>query len=82
MTSSDDRLTGTRYDWLRNPAKMEPEERRAFERDWHGGVRVSVRATGAQAFPVVAWLGGEKPTETNDRRSRDAETTFENISLI
>jgi transposase len=26
----DDRLTGTRYDWLRNPAKMEPRDRREF----------------------------------------------------
>jgi transposase len=26
----DDRLTGTRYDWLRHPAKMEPEDRKAF----------------------------------------------------
>jgi hypothetical protein len=24
----------------------------------------------AQALPVVAWLGGEKPIETNDRRSQ------------
>ena len=28
--AGDDRLTGTRYDWLRNPAKMEPEDRREF----------------------------------------------------
>src|SRR6266699_1858122 len=26
----DDRLKGTRYDWLRNPATMDPEDRRAF----------------------------------------------------
>jgi len=26
----DDTLTGTRYDWLRNPAAMEPDERREF----------------------------------------------------
>ena len=26
----DDRLKGTRYDWLRNPAGMDPEDRRAF----------------------------------------------------
>jgi transposase len=26
----DDRLTGTRYDWLRNPAAMEPRDRREF----------------------------------------------------
>jgi transposase len=28
--AGDDRLTGTRYDWLRNPAKMEPQDRREF----------------------------------------------------
>lgn len=28
--NGDDRLTGTRYDWLRHPAKMEPEDRKAF----------------------------------------------------
>ena len=26
----DDRLKGTRYDWLRNPATFDPEDRRAF----------------------------------------------------
>jgi transposase len=28
--AGDDRLTGTRYDWLRHPAKMEPRDRREF----------------------------------------------------
>lgn len=28
--AGDDRLTGTRYDWLRHPAKMEPADRREF----------------------------------------------------
>lgn len=28
--AGDDRLTGTRYDWLRHPAKMEPGDRRQF----------------------------------------------------
>jgi len=28
--SGDDRLTGTRYDWLRNPAAMDPKDRREF----------------------------------------------------
>ena len=27
----DDRLKGTRYDWLRNPASMDPDDRRAFD---------------------------------------------------
>lgn len=28
--AGDDRLAGTRYDWLRHPARMEPEDRRQF----------------------------------------------------
>jgi transposase len=28
--AGDDRLAGTRYDWLRNPAGMEPKDRREF----------------------------------------------------
>ena len=28
--AGDDTLVGTRYDWLRHPARMEPKERRAF----------------------------------------------------
>jgi transposase len=28
--AGDDRLAGTRYDWLRNPAAMEPQERKEF----------------------------------------------------
>ena len=28
--AGDDRLTGTRYDWLRNPTSMEPRDRREF----------------------------------------------------
>lgn len=29
--AGDDRLTGTRYDWLRHPAKMEPKDRKEFK---------------------------------------------------
>jgi transposase len=28
--AGDDRLAGTRYDWLRNPARMEPKDRKQF----------------------------------------------------
>lgn len=30
QAAGDDRLKGTRYDWLRNPARMEPKDRREF----------------------------------------------------
>lgn len=28
--AGDDRLTGTRYDWLRHPARLEPKDRKEF----------------------------------------------------
>ena len=30
-SAGDDRLSGTRYDWLKNPAKMEPQDRKALQ---------------------------------------------------
>ena len=30
QAAGDDRLAGTRYDWLRHPARMEPEDRKQF----------------------------------------------------
>jgi transposase len=30
--AGDDRLAGTRYDWLRNPARMEPDDRKEFDK--------------------------------------------------
>ena len=30
QASGDDRLAGTRYDWLRHPARMEPQDRKQF----------------------------------------------------
>src|SRR5687768_6355445 len=80
--AGDDRLAGTRYDWLRNPTAMEPKDRREFaelrksglktgprlgaERDGDGAVRVHLRAFGAQAFPLVVQLGGAQPPATDD----------------
>lgn len=37
----DDRLTGTRYDWLRNPAAMEPADRRAFAELRRSGLKTA-----------------------------------------
>ena len=39
--SGDDRLAGTRYDWLRNPSKMTPEDRRAFAQLRRSGLKTS-----------------------------------------
>ena len=37
----DDRLAGTRYDWLRNPVKMSPEDRRAFSQLRNSGLKTA-----------------------------------------
>ncbi len=39
--AGDDRLTGTRYDWLRNPAAMEPADRRAFAELRQSGLKTA-----------------------------------------
>ena len=39
--AGDDRLTGTRYDWLRNPAAMEPADRRAFAALRNSGLKTA-----------------------------------------
>ena len=41
QASGDDRLAGTRYDWLRNPVKMAPEDRRAFGRLRNSGLKTA-----------------------------------------
>ena len=37
----DDRLTGTRYDWLRHPARMEPEDRKEFTALRNSGLKTA-----------------------------------------
>jgi transposase len=39
--AGDDRLTGTRYDWLRNPAAMEPADRQAFAELRRSGLKTA-----------------------------------------
>lgn len=39
--SGDDRLKGTRYDWLRNPVAMEPKDRRQFAELRKSGLRTA-----------------------------------------
>ncbi len=39
--AGDDRLTGTRYDWLRNPTAMEPEDRKAFNKLRNSGLKTA-----------------------------------------
>ena len=39
--SGDDRLTGTHHDWLRNPAAMEPKDRRAFSELRKSGLKTA-----------------------------------------
>ena len=39
--AGDDRLTGTRYDWLRNPTAMEPADRKAFAELRQSGLKTA-----------------------------------------
>jgi len=41
QAAGDDRLTGTRYDWLRNPAAMEPADRKAFAQLRNSGLKTA-----------------------------------------
>ena len=86
--AGDDRLAGTRYEWLRNPASMEPKDRKEFaelrssglktargvgpERNLPETLRVCLRAASAEAFSMVAQLGRAQPTATDDRSGSDA----------
>ncbi len=52
--AGDDRLTGTRYDWLRNPAAMEPADRKAFAALRQSGLKTArawaLKKTGMALF--------------------------------
>lgn len=39
--AGDDRLAGTRYDWLRHPARMEPRDRREFAELRNSGLKTA-----------------------------------------
>lgn len=39
--AGDDTLAGTRYDWLRHPARMEPEDRKAFKELRDSGLKTA-----------------------------------------
>ena len=39
--AGDDRLAGTRYDWLRNPASMEPRDRKKFAELRNSGLKTA-----------------------------------------
>jgi len=89
--AGDDRLTGTRYDWLRNPAAMEPADRQAFAELRRSGLKTarawalketawpcSVINTsgGTQAFSLVAWMGGTQSVASDARCRPDVAATF------
>ena len=89
--AEDDRSTGTRYDWLRHPARMEPKDRKEFAELRNSGLKTArawalketgmalfyyVRASGAQTLSLVAQLGGAQLTETDDRRGANAEAAL------
>ncbi len=91
--AGDDRLTGTRYDWLRHPARMEPttaSSRRSrqqpknsagfsFEGGHDGVLSLSLRAPRAETLSLVAQLGDPLPPETHARKARMIQRRFANI---
>jgi len=85
----DERLTGTKYDWLRNPAAMGTEQRRDFAQLRQSELKTArawalketamrffsyvYEKPARQAFSVVVQLGSAKSIRTNERKSGDAE---------
>jgi len=57
--AGDDSLTGTRYDWLRNPAAMEPEDRKAFNKLRNSGLKTArawaLKETAMALFGYLRW---------------------------
>lgn len=55
--AGDDRLTGTRYDWLRHPARMEPQDRQEFAHLRNSGLKTArawaLKETGMALFTYV-----------------------------
>jgi len=55
--AGDDRLTGTRYDWLRHPARMEPKDRKEFAQLRDSGLKTArawaLKETGMALFCYV-----------------------------
>ena len=89
--AGDDRLTGTRYDWLRHPARMEPKDRRDFAQLRNSGLKTArawalketamalfcyVYERPARKHLLVAQLGGTQPAATHDRGGKNAEAPF------
>ena len=55
--AGDDRLAGTRYDWLRNPAAMEPKDKKEFAELRDSGLKTArawaLKETGMTLFEYV-----------------------------
>ena len=87
--AGDDTLVGTRYDWLRHPARMEPKDRRAFAALRDSGLKTArawalketmmaffglpLREAGPQALSLVVQLGGAEPAASDGGSGADAE---------
>ncbi|HUI55063.1 MAG TPA: ISL3 family transposase [Bryobacteraceae bacterium] len=65
--AGDDRLTGTRYDWLRNPAAMEPKGRREFAELRQSGLKTAraweVKETAVALYSYIY----ERPARKHSR---------------
>ena len=83
----DDRLTGGRHDWLRHPAKMEPEDRKAFTYLRNSNLKTArawapkeammaffeyfCERPPSETLSLVAQPGPSQPPQTNGRKGPD-----------
>ena len=55
--AGNDRLSGTRYDWLRHPARMEPKDQKEFAQSRNSGLKTArawaLKETGMALFSFV-----------------------------
>jgi transposase len=65
--AGDDRLAGTRYDWLRNPAAMEPKDRKEFAELRNSGLKTARAWALKEAAMAVYQYIYERPARKHFR---------------
>jgi transposase len=67
QAAGDDRLKGTRYDWLRNPVAMEPADRRAFGALRNSGLKTARAWALKETFMALFEYVYERPARKHFR---------------
>ena len=65
--AGDDRLTGTRYDWLRHPARREPKDRKEFAQLRNSGLKTARAWALKEAAKAVFGYVYERPARKHFR---------------